>query len=541
VKKTIRVLSFFLAIVLTIAIPVMADGAEAKKFEPTANYADLVANAENPEGKPLGTWKAGGNQVYSLVDILPTDKIVKTQGFSGGDYEYYTDSTTNNAYGAAINGPYKKSGQKFVVGNKVSFNKGFGTHPKKNQAEVYINIDVSKYTNTKGEYQCDTFYACVGLTNTASPGVYFQVFADYGDGKLKHIANSSVITQKALGEFNVDITGVKTLRLVVITATMMNDSSACAWLNPSIFKADPSITKPSDKPAQTPDVPQPGGIQKYEATDNFEALVWSDENRFTRPYGPWMAGTNTVYSIMDLIPVEKIQMTQGVSGGDYHYYIDSTTMNEYGATYNGPYKKSSKSFLVGGNVSFNKGFGTHPKANQEQSYIDLDVAVYTDPNGEYKCDTFYACVGLTNTASPGVYFQVFVEYGDGKFQRVANSSEIILSSIGEFNVDIAGVKTLRLVVITSTDNNSSSASAWLNPCIFKADKTAEKPSYKEHDPYDDYATEDPANIPTVELFVPGQTEKEDNGSIGIVVGAAAGVLVVLALVIVLVIKGKKKS
>lgn len=534
-KQTIRVLSLLLAIVLAFAVPVAADEAEAKKYEPTANYEELVTSSTNPEQKPYGVWKAGTNKVYSLLNVIPADQIVKTQGFSSGDYNYYKDSTTNNQFGVAINGPYKNSGQGFALGNGVTFEEGFGTHPKKNQAEVYINIDVSKYTDASGEYQCDTFYACVALTNTASPGVYFQVFADYGDGKYKHIANSSVITQKKRGEFNVDIAGVKALRLVVITATMSNDSSACAWLSPCIFKADTAATKPA-----TPTNKQPGQMQTYEATDNYEILLWSKDNPFTKPFGPWKAGVNTVYSVMDLIPEEKIARTDGVSGGDYYYYKDSTTMNEYGATINGPFKKSAKNFLVGGNISFDKGFGTHPKAKQEQTYIDLDLSVYTDPNGEYRCDTFYSCVGLTNTASAGVYFQVFADYGDGKFKHIANSEEIILASIGEFNVDITGVKTLRLVVITSTTSNSSSASAWLNPCIFKADANAEKTSHKEYDPYEEYATEDPANIPTVDLFKPVEKENND-GTLGIVIGVAAVVLVVLAVGIVLVVKRKKKS
>lgn len=546
-KKMIKFLSFFLAVLLVLTVPVAADEATPKKYDPTANYEELAANSANPEGKPYGTWKAGSNTVYSLVDILPKDKVVKTQGFSGGDYEYYTDSTTNNQFGVAINGPYKKSGQAFKVGDGVDFEKGFGTHPKKDQAEVYINIDVSKYTKADGEYKCDTFYACVGLTNTASSGVYFQVFADYGDGKYQHIANSSVITQKKLGEFNVDITGVQTLRLVVITSTASNDSSACAWLNPCIFKADASAVKPSgnteQKPdaGQDPDAGQTGGIKKYEATENYEDLIWSKENPFTRPYGSWMAGSNPVYSVMDIIPEEKIARTENFSGGDYYYYTDSTTLNEYGATINGPYKKSAKTFIVGGNVSFDKGFGTHPKAKQEQTYIDLDLSVYTDPNGEYQCDTFYSCVGLTNTASAGVYFQVFADYGDGNFKHIANSSEIVLSNIGEFNVNIVGVKTLRLVVITSTASNNSSPSAWLDPCIFKADETAVKPSYKEHDPYEEYATEDPANIPTVDLFVPDTTEENNGGSYGIVIGVAAGVLVVLAAVVIFAVKRRKKS
>ena len=252
-KKTIKIMSVILAMLLMLAIPVVAaeEGATPKKYEATTNYEDIVWSDDNPDTLPYGAWKAGSNTVYVLTDILPADKIVRTEGFSGGDYDYYTDSTTNNANGAAINGPYKKSGQGFTCGGNIRFDKGFGTHPKSNQTEVYINIDISKYTDANGEYKCDTFYSCVGLTNSASPGVYFQVFADYGDGEFKHIANSSDIIMTNIGEFNVDITGVKILRLVVITSTMANSSSASAWLNPSIFKADAAAVKPSYKVEDT--------------------------------------------------------------------------------------------------------------------------------------------------------------------------------------------------------------------------------------------------------------------------------------------------
>ena len=533
-KKATKILVFALALVLLLSFPVYAD--EPKQYEATENYETVTSAGGNTDLIPYGTWMAGSNEVYSLVNILSEGSIKMTSGFSGGDYRYYVNSTTNNQYGVAINGPYKHSDEKFKVGNSHTMDKGFGTHPKANQTPVHITIDISAYTDPDGLFKFDTFYSCVGLTNTASSGVYFQVFGDYGDGKYKQLANSEAITSTTLGEFNVNIAGVKTLQLVVITSTMNNSSSACAWLYPSIFKADPSATKPSNPKLPEPD--NSDGSKKYNATQNFAEVVWSDTNRETRPFGAWMAGLNPVISLVDTIPGEKLAHTTGQSP-NYEYYTDSTTLNEYGVSINGPFKKSGVGYTVGTNVPFKVGFGTHPRPKQEQSYINLDVSKYTDPNGEYQCDTFYSCVALTNTASNGVYFQVFADYGDGHFKHIANSTAIVKSNIGEFNVDITGVKTLRLVVISATMVHGSSASAWLNPSIFKADPNATMPDFSNYDPTVEYEKEPVVDAP---LFSrPAEVEKPSEVPVGLIIGIVAGVIVVAGAVCAVIIIDRKKK
>ena len=104
-KKTIKIMSVILAMLLMLAIPVAADeAAEPVKYEATANYEDLVWSEDNPDTIPFGTWKAGTNTVISLIDEL-TESQITPAGTAA--YRFYTDSTTNNANGAAINGPYK--------------------------------------------------------------------------------------------------------------------------------------------------------------------------------------------------------------------------------------------------------------------------------------------------------------------------------------------------------------------------------------------------------------------------------------------------
>lgn len=511
-----------------------------KEFTPSANYSS-VTEANNPDLIPYGPWMAGNNPIQLLPNIIPKDSIVVPD--SG--YRYYKFSTTNNSNGAAINGPYKKSDENYNIGNGLKYNRGFGTHPKAKQVPVDIIIDIAKYTDANGTFKCDTFYSVVALTDVNSPGVYFLVYGDYGDGNYKLLGTSEAITEKKIGEFNVDIKGVKNLKLTVVSSTADNSKSACAWVYPCLFAADAAAAKPA-----TPKVPEfdtSDGSTKYPATDNFAEVVWADNNRETRPFGAWMAGKNPVISLIDTLPVELVAQTTGLSS-NYEYYMNSTTLNEFGASINGPFKKSGTGYTVGTNVPFTKGFGTHPKANQAEVYINLDVSKFTDPNGEYACNYFYACVGLTNTASSGVYFQVFADYGDGKYKLIGNSTQIVKANLGEFNVDITGVKTLRLVVITATMAHGSSASAWLDPCVYKKDENAVKPDYSNYDPSVEYEKEPVKDAP---LFVwPEGVErpikKEEpakEAPVGLIIGISAGVLVVAGAVcaVIIILRKKKKN
>ena len=526
----------------TVVVPDVGGTTELpSEFKPSENYSSVAASATNPNAIPYGTWMAGTNPVYLLPNIIPKDTIIQPDG-SGASYRYYVHSTTNNSYGAAINGPYKLSDEGYSIGNGFKYNRGFGTHPKKGTTPVDIVLDISAYTDANGQHQCDTFYTVVALTNAASAGVIFLVYGDYGDGNYKLLGTSESIVQNNLGEFNINITGVKKLKLTVVSATGVNDQSACAWVYPAIFKADASATKPT-----TPTVPEldtSDGSIKYSATENFAEVLWADNNRDTRPFGTWMAGLNPVISLVETIPGDKLAQTTGLSP-NYEYYTDSTTLNEFGVSINGPFKKSGAGYTVGTNVPFTVGFGTHPKANQVESYIMLDVAQYTDPNGEYQCDTFYSCVALTNTNSAGVYFQVFADYGDGNFKHIANSTAIIKSNIGEFNVDITGVKTLKLVVISATMANGSSASAWLNPSIFKADPNATKPDFSNYDPTVEYEKDPVVDAPLFSwpegVARPGEEVVDDSLPIGLIIGIAAGVLVVAGAVVAVVIISRKKK
>jgi hypothetical protein len=513
------------------------------EFKPSDNYSSVTKTESNADVIPYGAWMAGKNPLYLLPDIIPDSSIIPANGTTVA-YRYYKYSTTNNNFGAAINGPYKKSDERFNIGDGHRYDKGFGTHPKAKQAPSDILIDISAYTDPNGQYKCNTFSTVVALTDIASKGVYFLVYGENGDGNYKLLGTSEAIVGKKLGEFNIDVTGVKTLKLTVVSSTEDHSASACAWVYPCLFTADPSATKPA-----TPKVPEfdtSDGSTKYPATDNFAEVIWADNNRDTRPFGAWMAGQNPVISLVHNLPGDKIATTTGLSP-NYKYYTDSTTLNEYGVSINGPFKKSGVGYTVGTNVPFDFGFGTHPKANQAETYILLDVSQYTDPNGEYQCDTFYSCVALTNTASNGVYFQVFADYGDGTFKHIANSTAIIKSNIGEFNVDITGVKTLKLVVISATMSHGSSASAWLNPSLFKADPNATKSDYTNYDPSIEYEKDPVVDAPLFSwpegVARPGEEDDNTNQTpVGLIIGVVVGVLVIAGgIVAVVVIKRKKKQ
>ena len=228
---------------------------------------------------------------------------------------------------------------------------------------------------------------------------------------------------------------------------------------------------PLDTPTTRLDVTQ---------TDNYAPVLWDEvTNPEGLPYGKWKAGSNTVTYLSDL------------------EFVESNTNNGSATAKDGPYKKSGEGIVIAQTMKYEKGLGTHPvpAKSDKIAFTTIDIWEYTNPDGQYKYDTFHSVVGLTNIGSPGVYFSVYGDKEDGNGLVKLGCSELIkLSNIGEFNIDITGVHKLTLYV-TVPDSNDKSASAFADACIFKADPNAVKPDYtvKEDEPADTGSTDDPAD------------------------------------------------
>lgn len=224
-------------------------------------------------------------------------------------------------------------------------------------------------------------------------------------------------------------------------------------------------------PEETP--PSPTSLLDVTQTDNYAPVLWDEvKNPEGLPYGKWMAGSNTVTYLSDL------------------EFVESNTNNGSATAKDGPYKFSGQGITIAQTMKYEKGLGTHPVApnSDKIAFTTIDIWEYTNPDGQYKYDTFHSVVGLTNIGSPGVYFSVYGDKDDGNGLVKLGCSELItLANIGEFNIDITGVHKLTLYVTVPVDGaNTASASAFADACIFKADPNAGKPDYtvKEDEPAD---------------------------------------------------------
>ena len=123
--------------------------------------------------------------------------------------------------------------------------------------------------------------------------------------------------------------------------------------------------------------------------------------------------------------------------------------------------------------AFFKGLGVHPKNPKQPVNGSIESWTTYDVSG-LDCDRFYSAVGITNDkgkdgASKGVVFRVYADYdGTGNYKLLAHSGYIGGRDSGEFDLDITGVKTLKLVVVSAADTHASSASAWGNACVYSS-------------------------------------------------------------------------
>lgn len=170
-------------------------------------------------------------------------------------YTVLLDSSNTSDKASTLNTPYGTTNSKIVIGTQdKEFMTGIGMHPRTPaESDSYTTFNVS-------ELNAARFYAVVGITNAngkdgKGSGVLFGVYGEYGDNKFVLLAQSSLIKSSATGELDVDITGVKTLKLVVRCGGLSNASSGCVWADASIYSTDGDLTIP-EEPVVTPPTPE---------------------------------------------------------------------------------------------------------------------------------------------------------------------------------------------------------------------------------------------------------------------------------------------
>ena len=384
----------------------------------------------------------------------------------------------------------------------VKFSKGLGVHPSApGSADRYLVYDVSKLN-------ADHFYAVVGgtgekITDPNSKDYYLEFellgskASTYDANSFESLGKAENIRSYLVAEFDVDITGYNYLKLVVRATGTSNTSCGGAWADACVYTAGTASAPntPSGNPSQ-PDafIPSADGI--YEG-----------------------------------IPSEYMNSISYLSDGNF---AESSNNNGNPSTLNAPYGEPNKNFTIGNlDTTFWSGIGMHPKKPGEgESWTIYDVSAM---NG----DRFYAVVGITNAngkngAGSGVIFGVYGDYGDGNYVLLAQSTLITKRDSGEFNVDITGVKNLKLTVISGGNTNASSGSAWADASVYSTTATSQptEPSVKP--------TEKPTTKPTEAVTEPS-AETPAEFPWGIAIGIAAAVVVAIAVVVIIIVLKKKKA
>jgi hypothetical protein len=163
---------------------------------------------------------------------------------------------------------------------------------------------------------------------------------------------------------------------------------------------------------------------------------------------------------------------------------------------------------------------------------------------ELNANRFYSVVGITNAngkngSGSGVLFGVYGDYGDGNYVLLAQSKLITKTDSGEFDVDITGVKLLKLVVMPGGNNNASSGCAWADASIYTTEGELNLPTEPETEPTT-RPTSKPSTRPTAKPTQPADGEPAADFPIGLVIGIAAAVVVAVVVVVVIIVIKKKK-
>ena len=516
----------------------------------------LTVDSSEPVDTKLyvtASYTVGGQTVTSEAAVVTVTSAPKQNAFTivtdgyesmpsnaiylADDGVTWIESVNLNGAQAIRNGAWQNGAAIYIGGTSTSggtnFTKGIGVQPQaptatNNRGASWTTIDISSYN-------CNTFYAAVGSTNKANQenghnSFIYQVFgATEQNGTYTLLAESTPITRTTTGEFKVDITGVKYLKLLIkCTDTGTHGYGNSVWANACIFNASAdAYTVTAAAPATS--------VQQGKSIALTATVTKNGSERLTGQTITWavaggtMSGTkidaNGLLTVDAKEPVgTKLSVTASVtiSGVTYtsapvaitvdeavsEYYhenaftenttgeyqtlasnvtylsdvdwIESVNLNGKEAIRNGAWQNGAPIWIGGqkdtGGTNFVKGIGVQPQAptatnNRGASWTTIDIS-------NFNSDTFYAAVGSTNlmNQTDGVSSFIYQVYGatekDGEFLLLAQSKPLTKTQTGEFKVDVKDMKVLKLVIkCTDTGNHTCGNSVWANACVY--DSTAD--------------------------------------------------------------------
>ena len=328
-----------------------------------------------------------------------------------------------------------------VNGQIKEFDKGIGAATN---AEIVYKLD-GNYTNFSTYLGTDKNYDDNRTT------IIFKIFADG-----EEVYSSDVIRKDSEAEFvNLDVTGVKELKLVADDADKNGLGDFASWADTKVYttNAKPKLTIPkslSTKLGEEIDLNEEYSAIDAEDGDITDKVQVSGKVNFnkTGKYPITYKVTDT-----DGNEVVKTRTIAVIDMNDYSYLTD---YDWKAAQYN--YTVPKKDISISGNalrltdengkeVSFERGVGAHSTSTITYDLTDKDYGYFSSYVGVDR--------QMHNTVG-SVSFEVYVD-GAKKFDSGLMTSKEPMKYL---EVDINGAKELKLVVTDGGNGNGSDHATW---------------------------------------------------------------------------------
>ena len=393
---------------------------------------------------------------------LSTDLTALKSMFGGTAVVAKTDKTYDNTNIKIIDCTASKTGSdwnSFTGG--TSFAKGLGVHPQKIDTAGYAIYDLTGLNVNR-------FYSAVGLTKAAKTdyGVRFRIYTmANGSDTFVEVANSGEVKRGASGEFVVDITGCKQLKLSVETVST-HTSLSSVFANACVY-CDHDLTHVDAKAATENNS---GILEHYHCTlcdgyfdaemNKISALEIIDRKT------PYHAVSDAVYAE---VPAAAVPITASMIPESWNFGAGSATTVNVTAKLLDSTAVDDGTGKWSGGTQFTKGLGVHPKSGTEPGYTIVDLTDTT-------ANRFYAAVGITHSGVTGSdgsgrakntgVFKVYGSIDKKDYVLLATSDNISRGSTGEFDVDITGCNYLKLEYAYVTGGYATMNAMWANACVY---------------------------------------------------------------------------
>ena len=455
----------------------------------------------NPSADGTYIGHAAGTNVVDLTDpayVLDSMILANAAGPRGVSIDTVTLG--------AVAPPAARSNTTIGAKN-ATFAEHFTLHPTKlGEPDAYALLDLSSL-------DCDRLYSIVGIQGGAKNGTtQGVVFAIYGaatrDGEYDLLASSGDVFGKNTGEFDLDITGYKYIKLVTGLHKGATDygSRTSSWCNVTAYKALDGTSG-----AVTADLSEKN-------TTTTGTYVYTVDTNGDHVGEVSIADASRLYYLSDLYNTGKkaYSFVTGLTGkensGKREFRLDRTWPEEKSVS--GTWQEGEDRVYVFTNATTRYGVGSNswasgrplngvtyyptqivlgPKGtimekglsfmptNPTKTTVNPATVVY-DLRG-MNVDRFYALAGMTGEGNNPRYckvgdsvykprpltFEVWGSKSDAytgaTFEKLASIDGIETFYTGEFNVNISGYNFLKLVSTVSNLQEGTQA-VWANACVY---------------------------------------------------------------------------